>query len=145
MRVSKIVLTITLILLVTVSTVTHAQVFDETKDLRGQDYSEDIYGSGTVFCAVGDSNVAYTTLTNTSESTLCLSVDTREYVYDEGYGDMHYKYAYMASGLQIVSDSVTRYKDSYIRHYYHSGTACVNQNYPSQVDDYTFIANQYYN
>ena len=40
-----------------------------------------------MFCAVGDSNVAYTTLTNTFESTLCLSVDIRAYVYDEGYGN----------------------------------------------------------
>lgn len=145
MRVSKIILTMTLILLMTVSTITHAQVFDETQDLRGVDYDVDLHGSNTVFCGVGYNGEAYTTLTNTYTSPLYLSVNVREFVYDEGYGPLNSKSANINPGLQLESNHITRYTNSYVRHYYHSGTASVSSHYPSQVDDYTFIANQYYN
>lgn len=83
-------------------------------------------------------------MTNTSTSTYWLTVSVKEYVYDSGFEQMSDDYGTLSPGLQVATEKITRYTDSYVRYYLHTGNCSVGSSYPSTVDDYSYTGNQYY-
>ncbi len=144
MRKMKGILVLSLVMLMALSSVAYATVVSDKENVRNIEYSEDYIGSKTLFCAVGNVNEVYTTLTNRSDTTYYMTAGVNEYVYDTGWVYRKSNCSNVEPGLQVVSDRRERDIDSYIRYYQHTATCSRSQYYSSVVDDYSFVANQYH-
>lgn len=144
MRKAKFILTLTLLIVISMSTLVYAKSKNESKNLRGTTYLEKLDGDETILVAVGETSRAYTTITNVSANRRYLQVYTRIYKHGEGWQSYEEKTGMVNSGLQLASIAIYRNMNSDIYEYAHSGKCSVSQYYSSVIDDFMFVADQYY-
>lgn len=144
MRKAKLILTLTLLIVVSMSTLVYAKSVNERKNVRGTTYSERLDGTESIFVAVGESSRAYSTITNVSDYQRYLQVYTRVYKHGEGWQSYEEKTGMVNSGLQLASIAIYRNMNSDIYEYAHSGKCSVSQYYSSAIDDFMFVGDQYY-
>ena len=144
MKKIRIVFSLTLMLLLMVSSTAFATSISKTERVRNFDYSKRMDGSYSMFYAVGQNGKAYTTITNTTKNTYYYTADVYEYEYEKGYINRSEAGKTLGSGQQLSTASISRSKDNYIRFYLHVAKCSVSQYYSSELDYFSFKANQYY-
>lgn len=144
MRKAKLVLTLTLLIVVSMSTLVYARSVNERGNLRGTTYSKRFDGNQSVFFAVGQVSEAYSTIVNSSTYDRYLQVYTRAYIHGEGWQPYEERTGIIQSGRTLESVGIVRDMNSDIHEYAHSGKCSISPYYSSTIDDYMFVGDQYY-
>ena len=135
-----------LMMTMVVGTSVFAGTATETKRVRNSNYNQPFKGALGNYAAAGDDVYAITSVQNTTTSTCYYSLTVCYYSYGmQKFVDTKNIAPVLHPG-DVSSIKTSRQRTSYIKDYYHYAKGSVSSSFSTgtMLDNYTFIAEQYY-
>lgn len=135
-----------LMMTMVVGTSVFAGTATETKRVRSSNYNQPFKGALGNYAASGDDAYAITSVQNTTASTYYYSLTVCYYDYGMKKFAGTKNVAPVLRPGDVCSVKISRSRNTYIKDYYHYAKGCLSSSFSSAttLDNYTFIAEQYY-